>query len=258
MRHKLGLVLSGGGAKGAAHIGVLKAMAEHNVEATCIAGTSAGAVVGAFYASGLEAEEILGIFKNSSLFSPSKIAFGKPGIMDLDKFLGYFEQHLKVQNFEQLKKEVYIIATDLIEGKMEIINSGSLVSAMLASSAFPLILSPFKSETTVYADGGITNNFPVEPLIEKCEYILGSYVSPLKKITADSLSNSWDVVDRAYRISNRFTSIQKFDKCTWVIRPEELEQYGTFEMNKIDKIFEIGYRHALQIIPAVVQRMKFH
>lgn len=253
MEHQLGLALSGGGVKGAAHIGVLKALQEYKINPTCISGTSAGAIVGSFYAAGCEPEEILDIFRNSSLFSLSHIAFGKPGIIDLDKFADYFKKHLAVDDFSSLDKELFIVATDLIKGKMKVFDSGSLIAAMLSSSAFPVVFSPYKEGGNIYVDGGIVNNFPVELLAERCKYLLGVYLSPLKKITAANLTKSWEVLERAYSVANRYSSLQKLDSCNWVIHPQELERYDTFDMNKTDEIFELGYQSAKMKMPVILE-----
>lgn len=256
MKHKLGLVLSGGGVKGAAHIGALKALAEHGVDATCISGTSAGAIIGALYAAEKSADEIFDIFQNSHLFSLSRFAFGKPGFIDIEKFVPYFQDHLSKDDFKFLSKEVFITATDLVKATAKIFDSGSLITAMLASSAFPLVFSPLRVKDALYADGGIINNFPVEPLIGKCESILGVYVSPIKKIGLSKLTSSWSVMERAYQISNRYASLQKMAQCDWVIHPQELERFGTFDMNKAGQIFEIGYESTLEMMDVILEGIK--
>ena len=86
-----GLVLSGGGVRGMAHIGAIKALEKHGIFPTCIAGASAGAIVGAFYAAGYACEEILAFFHSTSLFSINKYAYRKPGLLDTDKFFKIFK-----------------------------------------------------------------------------------------------------------------------------------------------------------------------
>ena len=87
---KIGLVLSGGGMRGAAHIGAIKALEEHGIYPTHIAGTSAGAIVGALYASGYNWDDILRFFKSISILDITKYAIRKPGILDADKFQNLF------------------------------------------------------------------------------------------------------------------------------------------------------------------------
>ena len=255
MKHKLGLALSGGGVKGAAHIGVLKAMMELEVEATCISGASAGSIVGSLYAQGSTIEEMLDFFKKAEFFSISNFSFRKPGLLDTDNFLSLFEEHYKVDSFEQLDKEMHVITTDLIEADSKDFSSGPLIKPLLASCAFPFIFSPVSINDSLFSDGGVINNFPVETVRQKCEYVLGVYVSPLKRVTKDEFSNTFSVLDRVYRISNRYASLKKLALCDWSINPYELQDYGTFNMSKVDEIAEVGYQQAMQIIPEIKRRI---
>lgn len=256
MEHKIGLVLSGGGVKGVAHIGALKALGEHGIFPSCIAGASAGAMVGALYASGKKPEEIFEIFKQSSLFSLSNFAIGKPGLIDLEKFKPYLQKHLPGDTFEALKHKLYVSATDLVRGRNKIFQSGPLVDTILASSAFPLVFSPYKVGEGLYADGGIVNNFPVEPLIDECDYIIGIYVNPLKNTEAAQLSNSIRVMERVYQITTRYSSLLKFEDCNRIILPQELEQYGTFDMKKAQAIFELGYEVTKKNIKVILDDLE--
>jgi NTE family protein len=253
---KMGLVLSGGGVKGVAHIGVLKALAEHGIYPDIVSGSSAGAVVGALYASGRTADEIFSIFKESSIFSFSNFAFGKPGIIDLLKFKRQFQRYFDHDFFEELQRPLFVAATDLVRGRNKIFQSGPLVDTILASSAFPLVFSPYEIKGTLYADGGIVNNFPVEPLLKRCDYILGVYVNPLKKIEPTKLSNSFRVSERVYQIATRYSSLLKLEHCNFVILPQQLEQFGTFDMKRADAIFDIGYREALEAMPEIISGMR--
>ena len=255
MKHKLGLVLSGGGVKGAAHIGVLKAMMELEVEATCISGASAGSIVGALYAQGSTIEDMLNFFKKAEFFSISNFSFRKPGLLDSDNFISLFEENFKARSFDELNREMHVITTDLIEADSKDFSSGPLIKPLLASCAFPFVFSPVSINNSLFSDGGIINNFPVEAIRERCEYVLGVYVSPLRKATKDDFNNTFSVLDRVYRISNRYSSIQKLSKCDWSINPDELQEYGTFNMSKVDEIAEIGYQHAMQIIPQIKKHL---
>jgi NTE family protein len=196
MEYKIGLVLSGGGVKGVAHIGVLKALAEHGIYPDCISGSSAGAMVGALYASGKSPDEIFEIFQKSAIFKFSNFAVGKPGLIDLEKFKPYFSKYFPEDSYEALKYKLFICTTDLIRGRGKIFQKGPLVDTILASSAFPMVFSPYNINGTLYVDGGIVNNFPVEPLLGKCDYILGVFVNPLKKVTTNKVSNSFRVMER--------------------------------------------------------------
>ncbi|MRH99448.1 patatin [Kriegella sp. EG-1] len=247
----IGLVLSGGGIRGVAHIGVIKALEEHNIYATHISGTSAGAIVGALYAGGVSWSEILNFFKIIPIFHAKKYALKKPGFIDTEKFYDEFKRFFPEDRFENLSKALYITATDIIKGKLVIFNQGELIRPVLASATFPGVFSPIEIAGNFYVDGGILNNFPVEPLHEHCGKIIGSYVNPLKTIEVKDLKHSYNVVDRAYKLKSAFDSLAKFKNCDFVISPESLSKYGTFDMRSIDAIFKIGYNSTIEALNGI-------
>ena len=111
----IGLVLSGGGMRGAAHIGAIKALEEHGIFPTHIAGTSAGAIVGALYAYGYDWEDILKFFRGINILDIKKFALNKPGFIDAEKFYPGFKTYLKNDDFSFLKKQLIITATNILK-----------------------------------------------------------------------------------------------------------------------------------------------
>lgn len=253
--YKLGLVLAGGGVKGAAHLGVMKAMIEHGIEASVIAGTSAGALAAAFYAANYHPEEVLELFADNSNFTFNAFSLSQPGLLNTEKFEPFLKRFFGEKTFDDLDKELQVMATDIIEGSCTTFSSGSIVKPLLASCAFPFLFSPLEIGDSLYCDGGIVNNFPVEVVKEKVSHTLGVYISPLKKIRKDELSSTANVMDRIYRISNRYASIEKLKDCDWVINPPEMEKYGTFTMNKMREIYDIGYSHGSSIMPKIKEQL---
>ncbi len=160
----IGLVLSGGGARGAAHIGVIKALEEHKIYPTHIAGTSAGAIVGALYAGGVGWLEMLNFFKTIPLFNTNRYAYRKPGFIDTKRFYDNFKEYLPIDNFNALKKPLFITATNVVDGTLKIFHEGELIRPVLASASFPGVFTPTEIDGSYYIDGGTLNNFPVEPL----------------------------------------------------------------------------------------------
>ncbi|WP_339837077.1 patatin-like phospholipase family protein [uncultured Maribacter sp.] len=244
----IGLVLSGGGIRGVAHIGVIKALEEHNIYPTHIAGTSAGAIVGALYAGGVKWSDILEFFKVIPIFHANRFALKKPGFLDTEKFYDEFKKFFPKDSFESLPKTLYITATDIIKGELMIFEEGELIKPVLASATFPGVFSPISIDGSFYIDGGVLNNFPTEPLLPRCDKIIGSYVNPLKNIKVKDLKHSYNVIDRAYKIKSVSDSIAKFADCDLVISPEELCEFATFDMRYIDDIFEIGYKSTIKIL----------
>jgi NTE family protein len=243
----IGLALSGGGSKGLAHAGAIKFLEEQNIKPTQIAGSSAGAIVGALYSWGKTPEEILTFFKSIYLFHWKHFTLKKAGIIDSESLKKYFEEIFKDAKMSDLKIPMHITATDMVKGKLKIFNNSSrIVDAVLASSAVPGVISPHQIKGHLYSDGGILNHFPTDILQGRCDNIIGVYVSPIQKIEAKDLNSIKAVTTRAFDLLSANSNFQKFNNCDWVIEPEELTNYSTFETNKIkmDKIFEIGYQAA--------------
>ena len=238
---KIGLVLSGGGARGAAHIGALKAFEEYGVTPSYVSGTSVGAIVGALYAAGVSWVEILEFFKTTSIFHTKRFAFNKPGFIDTDKFYDDLKVFFPRDNFDSLKKPLFITATNILNGSLKIFSKGQLIKPIIASASFPGVFTPTEINGKYYIDGGILNNFPVEPLKKYCDKIIGIYINSLKKISISDLKHSYTVADRALKIRAAYDSVSKFPQCDLIISPEELGSYSIFGMNNTDTIFELGY-----------------
>lgn len=246
-----GLVLSGGGVRGVAQIGAIKALEENGIFPTVISGTSAGAVVGAFYAAEYSWEEMLDFFRSTTLFSFHNFPFRKPGLIDTEHLVNIFKKYFPEDSFEKLNKKLYVCTTDMISNKMKIYHTGELILPLLASAAFPGVFSPVSINDSLYSDGGITNNFPVEPLLAECDKIIGVYVNPIKKIEVEDLKSAVSVIERAYEISRANSSMRKFRDCQFVISPEELNRFSIFGTRHIDEIFNIGYEETLRTLEAL-------
>ena len=244
----VGLVLSGGGIRGMAHIGLLKAMKEHNIEADAIAGTSVGALVGALYANGNSFDEMLLFFKETPIFQYSFFTFNKPGFIDTEKYFDIFLKHFPDNNFEALQKKLYVVATDLLNGEEVCFHKGTLIHPLLASAALTPVFSPVEMGNTFYADGGIMNNFPKEYLDDQCDYIIGSNVSVAGHLEKKDLKNAWQLGNRVTSLAIYASCKAKIEHCTWFIEPAELETIGVFDKKSVSKAFTIGYDYASRAI----------
>jgi NTE family protein len=250
--YKLAFCFSGGGVRGVAHLGILKAFNEAGLRAEAVSGASAGAVVAAFYAGGHSPEETFEFLKHMPFYTSwGHYTYNKPGVLDTENFYKYFEPYFPENKFEALKIPCFISCTDLITAKEEIFSTGELIYRTLASCAFPFVFAPVKMDGSLYSDGGIANNFPIEPLESSADYLVGIYVNPLEKMTLDSFSNSWRVSERAVVIRSYTQSKPKFDRCHTLIMPEELKQFNIFDKRHIDKIFSIGYEYGQRFAPQV-------
>ena len=244
MAKEIGLVLSGGGVRAIAHIGFIKVLLENNIIPTQVAGTSAGALVAALYAKGYEIEKMLEFFKKTPLLKFSLYAINKPGIMDSDKYATYFKKFFAEDSFESLKYPLTVTATNLLTGKLTYFDSGELIKPLIASSALPPVFSPVNVDNKLFCDGGVLNNFPVEPLKKKCSIILGSFVNPITEISRSEISSSLKLLYRVYHIGLQANNIKKFRKCNYVFSPSKIKNIGVLDAGSIDKAFEMGYLQA--------------
>ena len=244
----IGLALSGGGVRGIAHVGAIKALEENNIYPNHIAGTSSGALVGALYAKGCTIDEMMYFFTKVNIFRLNKFAWKKPGIVDTQKFYDDFKNILGADTFDVLNKTLFITATNILDGTLKIFNEGELIKPILASAAFPGVFTPIKIGNEYYIDGGAINNFPVDLVKPCCEKIIGVYVNPIKTIKIEELNYSYKVVDRALKINMGNDSIVKYDDCDVLICPEDITRYGTFSFNDINKVFHVGYEATLKVL----------
>jgi NTE family protein len=247
----IGIVLSGGGARGIAHIGVLRALGERGILPDCVAGTSAGAIVGALYAAGYSPAEMLEFFVSKNPFRLSKVAIAKPGIIDTGKVVADFEEYFPENSFEALGRELRVVATDLTRGEPVEFHSGPLISAVLASSSFPLMFTPMEVGDRVLADGGIVNGFPADLLEGRCRVLLGVHASPIEQLERSDLGSSLAVLKRALDVGMFRASQAKFAKCDVVIRPPNLSRFGVFDTKHLDDIETAGYDAAVAQMPVI-------
>ncbi len=239
----IGLVLSGGGIRGMAHIGLLKAMQERELEAKTIAGSSVGALVGALYANGNSIEDMLQFFKDTPLFQYNFFALNKPGFIDTERYYKIFKGYFPKDSFESLEKPLFVVATDLLKGEEKVFTKGKLIKPLLASAALTPVFSPVEIDRTLYADGGVMNNFPKEYVDGKADFIIGSNVSIAGEIQKKDLKNSLQLAGRVTGLMIYASSHQKLQECDLFIEPKELEKIGVLDKKGIQKAFSIGYDH---------------
>ncbi len=159
-RPRLGLALSGGAARAAAHAGVLHVLREEGIEVSCIAGTSAGAIVGAFHAARIPLARQLEFAQALRWRSVRMLGFPKMGFFqtgEMERFLGEVLGHTRI---EGLPIPFAAVATDFRTATSVVYRQGSLVHALTASSAIPVIFSPVLDGEAVLVDGGVSDNLP--------------------------------------------------------------------------------------------------
>lgn len=244
--NKIGYVLSGGGARGFAHLGVLKLLEELHIKPYAIAGTSAGAIAGALYAAGKSPEEILELMKNNIFFGWSNIAWRKKGFFSMQVLEKLLKDIIGKNDFAELQTKLFVAATDLIKGESVIFSKGTLFEAVIASASVPIVFEPVKSGGRLLVDGGILNNFPIEPLTKICNIIIGSYVNKVENgIDSNTLLKTVNILDRCFHLAIANSVYSKVNKCDVFIEVP-LHEFDMYDVKEADRIFEIGYKTALQ------------
>ncbi len=241
MKSKIGIVLSGGGARGIAHLGVLKALEEFSIQPSVISGTSAGAIAGAFYAAGYSLSEIKKIVEQNEIFNFSNILIKKQGIFAMKGFEKMYQTYFPTNSFEALNIPLHIAATDILKGETVYFSTGNLSMALMASSCIPVVFQPVNFNGTYYVDGGVLNNFPIEPLMNQCDVIIGSHVNSIRQEVNEI--HMKDIVDRSFHLALNGTVKDKAGNCRLFIEPPNMSQFSIFDIKKSDEIFNYGYSY---------------
>lgn len=245
-KFNIGLVLSGGAARGFTHLGVLKALEEFGMKPDIISGVSAGAIAGVLYADGFAPEEILEIYTRKSIFDLLQMTLPKTGIFKATGLKETLKKHLHATTFDQLKIPLVVTATNLIEGKSEYFREGNLVEAILASSCVPVLFETVVINKIPYIDGGVMNNMPVEPISRCCKRLIGVYINPTGPIA--ELKGLVHIAERSFHLAIASEMRTKQHLFDIYIEPAEITNYSMFDLKNAPELFEVGYRKTVEIL----------
>ena len=250
--YRLGLALSGGGSKGFGHVGVFQYLKDCKLEPDIIVGTSAGALMGAFYADGFSPKEICQLFVEHEFSDFTELQIPKAGLLDARKFKKFLLQTFRAKTFEELRIPLKIIATNLDHGVSHEFSSGSLVDAIMASCSIPIIFNPVKINGVHYVDGGLFRNFPVAEIREECERVIGVNVSPL--MPKKYKQTLYSIAERSYHYMFKANSVEDRDLCDVLIETTEIGKFSTFDLDNIYRIFHLGYDAAAHAVSEFIEK----
>ncbi|MCF6360844.1 MAG: patatin-like phospholipase family protein [Cyclobacteriaceae bacterium] len=248
----IGIALSGGGARGISHLGVLKAFDENDIKPDVISGTSAGAIIGGFYAAGYAPDDILKIIIKTNMLSIFKPAFSWKGLLSMDSLEKILRNNLP-PTFEDLGIPLIVAATDIEGGKTTYFEQGGLYKAILASSCLPVLFNPIEIDNVKYIDGGILNNLPVEPLQKRAETIISVGCNP---IGTKKINSFKDVMERSSLLAINENTERSKQLAHIFIEPEELIKFSGFDLSKAKEIFDTGYHYTSQNIAIFAKELK--
>jgi NTE family protein len=276
-RPKLGLVLSGGGAKGMAHVGVLKILEELNLRPDYITGTSMGSVVGGLYAIGYSADEIehMLVSQNWSEVLSNDVNLTDVSINEKDQYGQYFvefpiqgreislpkglifgQRVMKllshytlpahsITNFDSLPIPFKCIGTDISNADAVLLDTGSLALAMRASMSIPTVFTPVMWGNRLIVDGGLRRNFPVQEVIDMgADIVIGSYTGAVLK-SGDELNSVLDIIGQTSFFMGVFDAIEQRKLVDIYIEPK-LDKYNASDFNNGKEIIAKGKEAALK------------
>jgi len=238
-KYRTGMVLSGGGARGFAHLGVLKALNDAGIIPDVISGTSAGALVGVLYADGYTPDDILRIMNTTNRLHYIRPTVPREGLLQISGIEKILKENLRAEKFEDLKIPLFVTATDLNNGKAVYFSSGKLLKPVIASASIPVLFNPVIIDEIHYVDGGVMDNLPIKPIEEDCDLIIGSFVNPAGyEKTVTSLVQ---IAERIFMLNMSREVVEKKNKFDVFIAPPELRNYKILDPEKAIEVFEIGY-----------------
>ncbi len=243
---KTGIVLGGGSGKAFAHLGILKALEEAGIVPDVLSGSSSGAIVGAFIASGLKPYETLELMKKYRFMDYVSMNLPVTGLFTLDSLEANLKKHLPAGTFADLKLPFYVSVSNLYSGKVEYLHSGPLATAIKAACSLPFVFSPVKLNGQLYLDGGLLDNLPYTPLAGICDRIIVinvSRIAELKKF--DSIK---DIAFRVVQMIVNQDSENAIRNCDLYIEPEGMENYQIIDMSRWDEFYQIGYDYGRKLL----------
>ena len=270
-RPKIGLVLSGGGAKGMAHIGVLKAMEEAGLTPDYVTGTSMGSIIGGLYSIGWTPDELEQLVENADwdqiltnkvpldkvtfeekefygrypleVYVEDKQLILPAGVIDGQALMVLFSEVTRsvhnITDFNKFPIPYACVATNIVTGEPVVLNHGSLAVAMRASMAIPTVFTPVKIDGQLLVDGGLVRNMPVQEVLDMgADIVIGVFVGTSLNEEKDLKSLVSILAQSAFITSARDAEIQ-FQNCDILIRPD-LTGYTTASFHDADSIVERG------------------
>jgi len=249
-RAKIGLALGSGGARGLAHIGVIKILEKNNIPIDFIAGSSIGAMVGGFYASGLSSEKIEEIAlstnwkKMFSLVDP----YLKQGLVSGKKVKKYIENYVEGKNFDDCLIPFSAVATDLKTGEIIVLNKGDLASSIRASISVPLVFKPEEIDGKMLADGGLSAPVPVEVVRN-----MGADIVIAVNLDKHYIDDKWDpkwygIANNSLDILRHHLALSNSKDAEIIIEMDLGKDYWYKFVNGKDKIL-VGEKATKKILP---------
>lgn len=239
---KIGLALGGGAVLGAAHIGVLRALEEMDVEISFVTGTSIGAFVGALYAFGNTSKDIEEIALELNWMDISEIAIFQNGLLSNAKLGKLLETSLGDKKIEDADIPLAVIATDISNGDKVVLDKGSVAQAVMASTCIPGVFSPIECDDKLLVDGGIVENIPIDTVKKMgADYVIGVDLNAKQALKKpDSIL---DVMINSFHFTLKTAAKYQTEDADILITPD-LSKFNMISTDQIKDLIEQGYKDA--------------
>ncbi|MCA1053399.1 patatin-like phospholipase family protein [Rossellomorea aquimaris] len=251
---KIGLALGSGGARGFAHLGVLKALVDEGIPIDMIAGSSMGALVGCMYGVGHRMEDL---YKLSTTFRRKyylDFTVPKMGFIAGKRIKEFIQLFSHNKNIEDLNIPVSVVATDITNGEKVVFTSGPVSSAVRASIAIPGIFVPEKIDGRLLVDGGVIDRVPVSVVKEMgADIVIGVDVSHVKRNA--EITTIYDVIMQSIDILQLEIVAHREIASDFMIRPH-VEMYSTRAFKNIEEIIDMGEEEARKVIPSIKKTLE--
>ena len=252
-KYRVGIALSGGGARGILHIGILEALLKNGIVPQIVSGTSIGAFVGVLYAAGMEPLQILEVVKSSKMHKLINWKVPSGGLLDMKKMLLVLQKHIPEDDFAALKIPFCCSVTNLNSGLPEMKSSGKLFQWVLASASIPIVFEPQIIGGNTYVDGGILNNLPAQCIRDQCQVLVGVNVN--HNGPEESISGFRAIAERAFRLTMAKNVHESFALCDFIINPPQARLFSIFDFRRANEIFRMGFEETEGRIPELLEIM---
>lgn len=259
-RPRVGLVLSGGGARGLAHIGVLKVLEREKVPVDLIVGTSVGAIVGALNAAGVPARDIENLSADVGWSQLTDLSTARvvrllvtERLLSTQKMEGYLESHIGDKKFADLKTEFACVAADLRTGEQIVLREGSVALAARASATMPGLFEPVPFRHRLLIDGGIVDNVPTDVAKRLGVDFMICVYTPAD-FSRHSVSNVLGTLTQALYIQGQVISEERLGLADFVLRPD-VSDVSAMELWRSRECVEAGQRAAEAAWPEMRRRL---
>ncbi|MBU0925906.1 patatin-like phospholipase family protein [bacterium] len=242
--NNLALALGGGAARGAFHLGVLDFCEEHNIQIKAYSGSSIGAIISASHASGISAKEQLKIFSSKDIRQSLKFNYFRNGLLKIDSSNNIIKELLPIEKLEDIPKPIWVNAYDLKKKELHYFNSGDTITLCMASSALVPLFKPVSYEGMSLIDGGLFDNIPIRPLLNKNYDIysidLFAKDNQIKKRNLNPLKNFKKSLFKQLHENHKHS----VENTSYYLGSKHIRSFSLFSFKELEECFNLGFKEA--------------